>query len=137
MPKQLPASPFVAPWIKRSWHSRITVCADVGHCRIYGRKLVGPCWLWHGWNNGKGHARVRMGDRGVYLHRLSLASYLGVSLDELDNCDHLCCQRNCFQPLHVESVTQTENYWRGNGALTQFRSNEEIEDDLAAQLRGY
>lgn len=113
-------------------------------CRIYGRELVGPCWLWHGATNGKGHGRVFITvaprrDVGVYLHRLSLAAFLGIDTDALDNVDHLCRRRNCFQPLHVESVTPIENYERGDGKAHQFLNTVErlSDDDIAALLGEY
>lgn len=140
----LPASPFVAPWIKPSWHARITVEPAPEGCRIFGRQIQGPCWLYHGATNGKGHSRVYITyapgkDHGVYLHRLSLAAFHGIETCDLDTVDHLCRNRNCFQPLHVESVTPIENYVRGDGPSYQFKSNdnEPDQDDLAASLRGY
>lgn len=119
-----------------------------GGCRVWGREILGPCWLWHGWSNGKGHGRVCVKGRGLYLHRLSLAAFQGVPLELLDNCDHLCRNRNCFQPLHIESVTPLENYYRGDGPDFQFKTNFQLaeengqqnmlsEDDLTALIRGY
>lgn len=142
----LPASPFVAPWIKPIWHNRITVETAPGECRIHGRTLQGPCWLWHGATNGKGHGRVFIRpvpgkDYGVYLHRLSLAAFHGIDIGQLDAVDHLCRRRNCFQPLHVESVTPIENYLRGDGPKYQFKAaepaNDITDEDLQALIRGY
>jgi hypothetical protein len=133
----LPASPFAAPWIKPSWHSRIIIGRALSESRIWGREVVGFCWLWCGWQNGKGHGRVKHRGRGTYLHRLSLASYHGLEVAELDTCDHICVNRNCFHPWHVESVTPIENYERGLGPAFQFRPPEEYDDQLAADLRGW
>lgn len=140
---QLPISPCVAPWVRKRWLDRITVAPPPIECRIYGRELIGPCWLWHGATNGKGHGRVFITkdgkDYGHYLHRLSLASFHGIGPAALDHVDHLCRRRNCFQPLHVESVTPIENCERGDGKAHQFLNQVErlSEDDIEALIRGY
>lgn len=138
----LPSSPFLAPWVLPCWHNRIRVEEAPDECRVYGRALVGPCWLWLGWNNGKGHGVVQIKGERLYLHRYSLASFHGIEVHALDTVDHLCRNRNCFNPLHVESVTPIENYRRGDGPAWQFKKPEEYEtaldgEDLAAALKGY
>lgn len=135
---ELPASPFVAPWILPKWHGRIIISSHVSESVIYGREVKGLCWLWCGWQNGKGHGKIKLRTRTLYIHRYSLASYHGMDASELDTCDHICRNRNCFHPLHVESVTPIENYERGLGPVFQFREAAEYDgDDLAAALRGY
>lgn len=137
----LPARPEDAPWLAASWLEKITVEPAPGVCRIYGRVLLGPCWLWQGATNGKGHARVRIDGVLQYLHRHSLASFLGVDIASLDNVDHLCRNRNCCQPLHLESVTAAENYDRGDGHLTQIqfqpKQHELSDDDVRGLLEGF
>lgn len=141
---ELPASPFEAPWIRSLWHARITVEPAPEECRVWGRVLEGPCWLYHGSTNGKGHSRVRIKGRLQYLHRHSLASFHGMEIWQLDTVDHLCRRRNCFQPFHVEDVTMLENYLRGEGpnqTATQFKPTEAYinpdDEDLEKALRGY
>jgi len=135
------ASPFAAHWVRVSWHAKITVEPAPEGCRVYGRTIEGPCWLWHGWTNGKGHGRVKIDGRGYYLHRWSLAALLNIDVGQLDTVDHLCRNRNCFNPLHVESVTPLENYIRGNGPVAAFKAPEAYADnddeDLEKALRGY
>lgn len=118
----LPASPLDAPWFPASWMDRISVQDSPAMYRDCGQ-----CWLWHGANNGKGHGRVYFSKpkRGVYLHRYSFEKFHDITLQAGMSLDHLCRHRNCFNPLHLESVTPLENYMRGNGPAFQFKKPSE------------
>lgn len=135
----LPSSPFLAPWVKPEWHGRIEVVPAPDTPRVWGRTLVGDCWLWKGWNNGKGHGRVWIGKHGVYLHRYSFEQFHGLSIQSCHAIDHLCRNRACFNPAHHEAVTFLENYQRGDGPSYQFKGADEYDEgeDLAAALRGF
>lgn len=144
----LPFAPCLAPWVQRSWLVRITVEPAPLECRVYGRELIGPCWLYHGWDNGKGHKKVRIDGRVHYLHRFSFATFHGIPLHAVEAGDHLCRNRNCFQPLHIDNTTSIENWLRGDGHLTAFKSsfvtaeengqtNMLSDEDLQALIRGF
>lgn len=130
----LPAGPLDAPWVLASWMDRISVApAPPNLCDC------GPCWLFHGWSNGKGHRKVWIDGRGVYLHRYSFEQFQGVTLWGGMVLDHLCRNRGCFNPLHLESVTPLENYMRGDGPKFQFKEiiDHASEEDIAALARGW
>lgn len=138
----LPSSPFEAPWVLQQWHDRIRVEPAPDGCRVFGREIIGPCWLWLGWNNGKGHGVVQINGVRLYLHRYSLAAYHGIEVHQLDTVDHLCRNRNCFNPQHVEPVTPIENYIRGDGPKFQFKRADEYQsplsdEDTEALIRGF
>lgn len=138
----LPFAPCLAPWVKPSWYRSITVVPAPAECRVWGKEILGPCWLYHGADNGKGHKKVRIDGRYQYFHRVSFSAFHGIPLAQVDTCDHLCRNRNCFQPLHIDSVTSIENWLRGDGHLTTFKPKTAVEqdadDDLAAaMIRGY
>jgi len=135
----LPFAPCLAPWVRKSWLKKITVEKAPDGCRVWGRVLEGPCWLFHGSCNGKGHRKVRVQKRLQYLHRYSFSEFHGIPLAFVDNGDHLCRNRNCFQPLHIDNVTSLENWLRGDGHLTTFKTAEptQADEDLVAALRGY
>lgn len=119
--------PFTAPFILPQWHGRIVQVPAPLECRVYGREWPagGMCALWRGWSNGKGHGIVRVKGRRRYLHRYSYACFHGIEIDQLDIMDHLCRNRPCFNPYHLEDETYLENYRRGDGVNYQFKKAEE------------
>lgn len=129
----LPFAPCLAPWVKRSWLPKITVEPPPEGCRIWGRELVGPCWLYHGADNGKGHKKVRVDGRLQYFHRFSFAQFYGIPIHLIEAGDHLCRNRNCFNPLHIDNVTSIENWLRGDGHLTTFKSSFETAEENGQQ----
>jgi hypothetical protein len=70
------------------------------------------CWLWEGalTSVGYGHISVRTGEQ-VLAHRVSLALH-GVEVPSDMEVDHLCMNRPCVNPDHLEVVTSTENLRR-------------------------
>ncbi len=141
----LPFSPCMAPWVRPSWYAKITVEKPPEGCRVWGRTIEGPCWLYHGACNGKGHRKVWIDGRLQYLHRISFAAFYEIPLHMVEAGDHLCRNRNCFQPLHIDNVTSIENWLRGDGVRTAFKTAEQYaaeitqadEDLAAAMIRGY
>jgi hypothetical protein len=73
----------------------------------------GDCWLWLGWLdvNGYGHFH---GEGGVkrLAHRWAYQEQVGPIPDGLV-LDHLCRNRACVRPDHLEPVTSFENRSRG------------------------
>jgi hypothetical protein len=121
--------PFTTPWILPSWHGRIVIAPVPLECRVWGRQwpVGGNCCLWTGWNNNKGHGIVRLKGKRIYLHRYSFASHHGVHWDSLDTIDHLCRNRPCFNPYHLEDQSQGVNYDRGDGVSWQYKKPEEYQ----------
>lgn len=70
------------------------------------------CWIW---NNGKTKDRygvITIGGKKCYTHRLSYERRYGRIPNGLD-IDHLCRDRSCMNPEHLEAVTRKENLARG------------------------
>lgn len=72
------------------------------------------CWNYTGCLNGYGYGLI-----GAHLltHRAAYESWRAPIPDGL-HIDHLCRNRRCFNPEHLEPVTQQENSRRGAAART-------------------
>lgn len=70
------------------------------------------CWLWIGSVNTNGYGQIQFGKKLGRAHRVSL--YLdGRDIPDGLVVDHLCGNRQCVNPSHLEAVTQQENTVRG------------------------
>lgn len=83
------------------------------------------CWPWQGFTDRNGYPRIscRIGKRvrGVFPYRTLFELQNGPIEDGLE-IDHLCRNRNCCRPDHLESVTHYENMSRAvlyNSTLTK------------------
>ncbi len=76
------------------------------------------CWQWAGavgaGDRGGGYAQMRDAGKTLYAHRLSYETLVGLVPDGL-HLDHLCRNRTCVNPTHLEPVTCRENLLRGVG----------------------
>lgn len=81
------------------------------------------CWFFKGYiaNNGYGSVAVRRGAAKLshFLpHRLMFQQFKGKIPHGLE-LDHLCRQRACINPAHLEAVTSRVNTLRGEGPTAQ------------------
>ena len=75
-------------------------------------KKTDTCWLWTGAPSANGYGRIKTGGVMEYAHRLSL-DIAGQELVKGMEVDHLCRNRMCVNPDHLEQVTHQENVLRG------------------------
>jgi len=70
------------------------------------------CWVWTGGLNPCGYGKIRVGVQTRGAHRVSYEIAKGTVPNGLQ-LDHLCRNRRCVNPDHMEPVTQRENILRG------------------------
>ena len=80
--------------------------------KIYRNPKTG-CWDWMAWRD-HGHGRFHLGPEGkIYAHRFAYQVWIGPIPNGL-GIDHLCRNRACVNPSHLEPVTNRINTLRGN-----------------------
>ncbi len=72
-----------------------------------------PCWIWTRSLNGSGYARIYVNRRLVRAHRFAYEYHIKNIPEGLD-LDHLCRNRACVNPNHLEPVTRKVNLNRGS-----------------------
>lgn len=82
--------------------------------RINARLLRRPggCLEWQGSRTTAGYGQMWDGSRVAMVHRMSYELAKGPIPEGLD-LDHLCRNRLCANPAHLEPVTRRENIMRG------------------------
>lgn len=82
--------------------------------RLWSQVAYTPagCWLWTGHTILNGYGQVYHDGRSQMIHRIVYAAAKGAIPQGLD-LDHLCRNRLCVNPDHLDPVTNRENAIRG------------------------
>lgn len=79
--------------------------------RLLAKVRIPPgssCWEWQGYVMKSGYGQAGHNRRVEGVHRLSYMVFVGPIPEGL-HIDHLCRNRRCIKPAHLEPVTQAEN----------------------------
>jgi len=82
------------------------------------RAMPSGCWKWTAATNGWGYGRFRWRGSMTTTHRIAYELLIGPVPPGLD-LDHLCRNRICVNPNHMEAVTHRENCLRGEGVCAR------------------
>lgn len=85
-------------------------------------ETVGGCWLWTAAKCDNGYGRFRAGSVLVRTHRYAYELMVGDIPEGLD-LDHLCRNRACVNPYHLDPVTRGVNVRRGARVVRSLRSS--------------
>ena len=77
------------------------------------RILKNGCWKWTACTMACGYGQFWDGEKHVLAHRWSYQFHIG-KIPSGKEMDHLCRNRPCVNPYHLEPVTSRENTIRGN-----------------------
>lgn len=90
---------------RRAWEDRFWSHVDV--------RDGAECWNWLAAKTSGGYGRFRTPKTHLLAHRVSYELSVGPIADGLQ-LDHLCRNRSCVNPAHLEPVTPRVNTLRGS-----------------------
>ncbi len=86
--------------------------------------VITGCWLFTEYKNPGGYGRVRLRGRKTLAHRAAYELVRGPIPEGL-TLDHLCRNRICVNPAHLEPVTGSENTRRAALVRTNWSHGED------------
>ncbi len=77
-------------------------------------KKTDKCWIWLGAANTNGYGEFSLNGKCCKAHRISYEFYKEETIPKNLVIDHLCRNKMCVNPDHLEIVTAYINTMRGN-----------------------
>ena len=81
----------------------------------------GSCWLWTGYICKDGYGRIWYAGRSWLVHRFAYYMFYGPPPVDRE-LDHLCRNRRCCNPHHLEPVTPEENKRRARAYADRMKT---------------
>ena len=86
------------------------------------------CWIWDGALSHNGYGRARVDGRMANVHRAAYEALVEPVPAGLQ-IDHLCFERRCYNPAHLEVVTPAENRRRSAARITSCPAGHLYDDE--------
>lgn len=102
-----PGTPYRGTTARLDWGERLIP-------RRFAEKFTeaAGCWEWQASRRPDGYGQVSVDGRMRLAHRVLYEVLVGPIPDGLES-DHVCRERSCVNPDHLEPVTHRENVLRG------------------------
>lgn len=97
-------------------------------------KMSGDCWIWTKSQTWNGYGIAAFEGHGTTAHRVTYQLVKGPIPEGMD-LDHLCRNRLCVNPDHLEPVTRKENLERGFEARGCKGGHENIDENFSLVRR--
>jgi hypothetical protein len=91
------------------------------------RNPITACWEYTGTINHDGYGQFQTAGSSWMAHRIAYALHHGAVPEGLV-IDHLCRNRKCVRPTHLEAVTSVENVMRGLATKTHCPRGHDLRD---------
>lgn len=78
-------------------------------------KFKGECWLWPYAINSQGYGQLQISKKRYEAHKWMFEQIKG-PVPHKSELDHICRQRSCINPEHLQPVSHAENCRRGYNA---------------------
>ena len=83
--------------------------------------VTGDCWVWLGAESGIGYGAFWVNGKVSRAHRISYTNLVGTIPEGMD-IDHVCFNRRCVRPEHLQPVTRKQNQENRQGAQPNSRT---------------
>lgn len=66
------------------------------------------CWIWTGTKDREGRGLIKVNGVRVQVHRLAVAVWRGIVVQQSQVVQRICFNPSCFNPAHLEVCTRKE-----------------------------
>lgn len=116
-----PDDPVAVSWQDRFWSKVSKDGPAPGH-----RPELGPCWVWNAaLFPTTGYGAFRRDGKTYTAHAMSYEIARGTRPAKGAEIDHLCRNRACVNPDHLEVVRKVVNWWRGTSPMVEQAKGDE------------
>lgn len=98
---------------------------------------VSGCWEWQRCVTARGYGYLKHKQRGMFTHRVGWCWWNKQvnTPDEQPDIDHVCRNKRCWNPQHLEAVSHRENICRGELPAIMSEEREDRENPGARWAR--
>lgn len=114
-------------------------CPDINRILVKV-EIIESCWIWNGVPSTSGYGKISIENTPKYTHRVMFEYYYGQICPDLQ-IDHLCKNKLCVNPIHLEQVSQKTNILRSecpsaiNARKTHCKRGHEFNDTNTAIVK--